>query len=155
MDHEIVYLMKIVVPINQETTKLYSVDDDMLIMGLKTALNRIDMVIEKDGFITLERIFRILEMRASPECPHILFDALTDYGYEEDILELSLSYSFETTPIFAKNTKPDKVVKMSHISRKPRVEQEAAEDDIQEWKPDTQQTSYPKETSESGESEKT
>lgn len=154
-DREIVYLMTIVIPINQETTRLYSVNDDMLVMGLESAVNHIGMVISKEGFITLERIFRILEMKASPNCPHILFDDFADYNYRDGSLELTLGYSFEATPFAVKNPKQAKVVNMRHISTKPRAKQEKTEDDIKEWSKTETQISSPKETSESEESDET
>lgn len=156
MDNELVYDIGMLIPINFQTTRLYSDDMEILSENISDAMSKIESIIKRDTFISMERIFRILEMRSQIECPHILFDylnvndfAITNCGTEEKpdlALSLSLSYSFELTTfnIFANNPPAKKMAKMSVVRLKmPPHEDEVIENqetpDIQEEPKDEKQ----------------
>ena len=142
----VLYKLTVNFPISEETTKLYSEDDELMVVSLQEAMHKIETIIRKDGFISLERIARILGFRASPTCPHILFDDLSDYRFDGEWLDLELECDFLVTPyeISAK----DRPKKKLYIVPEEEKEEENKEEEV--WKP-----SSPKETSESAESDKT
>lgn len=140
MDHEVIYNLLIEFPINQETTKLYSMNKDMTDMAIRHAIGRIKHIIGKEGFISLERIMKILEFRASYDTPHIFFDNLDTYRFTNNTLSLGLDFSFELDSIF--DSKPKKPsLKL--------VNNEESNEDDEKW------STNATETSGSGESEKT
>ena len=130
MGNELIYDIGMLIPLNFQTTKLYSDDEELLAANVSDAMSKIESIIKRDTFISMERIFRILEMRSQIECPHILFDYLnvndffiTNCGTEEKpdlALSLSLSYSFELTTfnIYTNNPPTKKIAKMSIVHLK-------------------------------------
>lgn len=136
-ENSVLYKLTLNFPISEETTKLYSENDEVMVTALQEAINRIEVVIRKDGFISLERIVRILGFRSSPTCPHILFDDLADYRFDGEWLDLELDCDFLVVPY---EVKP----------RKLRVVAPEKNEEEEEW-----QESSPQETSGSGEKETT
>ena len=94
-DRQVTYTTAIDIPINKETSRLFSVDGDELIYAIEQCIKKIARIINKEGFITLERIFRILELRAHPECPHILFTNISDRHFDNYWLSLFLDHDFD------------------------------------------------------------
>lgn len=137
-ENSVLYKLTLNFPISEETTKLYSENDELMVTALQEAINRIEVVIRKDGFISLERIVRILDFRSSPTCPHILFDDLADYRFDGEWLDLELECDFMVVPY---EVKPRK--KLRVVAPEKNEEEEG-------W-----QESSPQETSGSGEKETT
>ena len=134
-------------PIREDTTKLYSENPMMTLTCLENAIDKIEMILKQDTFISLERLMRVFEFKATPYCPTIIFDELCDYGYDEEqgVLILSLSCDF---PLMPRKVKEKPQGKRRHLKL---VENISKQDEESE----TWQESTPKETSESEESEKT
>lgn len=155
MDKQVTYTLAIDIPINPETSKLYSTNDELLFMSINQAMNVIQIVIEREGFISMERIFRILEVREHVECPHILFTHLSDWNFTDtNLLSLFLEHDFELYPVLTKRTQKKKR-KIETRPRRPEPKEEPEEDDegeYEDWEP---KTSTQTETSESEENEKT
>jgi hypothetical protein len=132
MDHEVVYNLLIEFPINQETTKLYSMNKDMTDMAIRHAVSKIKHIIRKEGFISLERIMKILEFRACYDTPHIFFDTLDTYRFANNTLSLGLEFSFELDSIF--DSKPKKPsLKL--------VNNEESNEDDEKWSTNATETS--------------
>ena len=145
-EHAALYLLKVQLPVMEETTKLYSENDELMVSSIQDGLDRIERMIRKDGFITLERVIQVMGYRPSPTCPHILFYELSDYHFDGETLEMDLQCDFLLSPYeVVPKVKPKKKL---HIVRDEEPEEENKEEE--EWQP-----SSPKETSESGENDKT
>ena len=139
------YLLKVQLPVTEETTKLYSENDELMVNAIQDGLDKIERMIRKDGFITLEGIIRVMGYRPSPTCPHILFYELSDYHFDGEWLEMDLQCDFLLSPYeVVPKVKPKK--KLYLVQKEPEEENKEEE----EWQP-----SSPKETSESGESDQT
>ena len=155
MDHQVTYTLAIDIPINQETSRLYSTNDEILFMAINQAMNVIHIVIEREGFISMERIFRILEVREHIECPHILFTQLSDWNFTDtNLLSLFLEHEFELYPVLVKKAQKKKR-RIETIPRRPEPKEEPENDDegeYEDWEP---KISTQTETSESEEKEKT
>ena len=136
------YVLKVQLPVTEETTKLYSENDELMVNAIQDGLDKIERMIRKDGFITLEGIVRVMGFRPSPTCPHILFYELSDYHFDGEWLDLELECDFLLIP-YEVTPKP---------KRKLHIIREEPEEDKEEevWQP-----SSPKETSESVESDQT
>lgn len=124
MDREVTYTLAIDIPINEETSGLYSENENLIMEIIDDSIHRIESISEKEGFISLERIFRILKMRESPNCPHILFDRLMDYFFHEgNILSLFLDASFDLEPVFSSSKKQKPQKHMRILKPEPEGEQ--------------------------------
>lgn len=156
MDKQVTYTLAIDIPINPETSRLYSSTDEVLFMAVNQAMNLINIVIEREGFISMERIFRILEAREHVECPHILFTHLSDWSFSDtNLLSLFLEHDFELYPVLAKRTQKKKKRIIETRPRRPEPKEEPEdidEGEYEDWEP---KTSTQTETSESEEKEKT
>ena len=107
MDKNVSYTLAIDLPINQETTKLYSMNKEVRLAAIQEAINRLKHIIHKEGFISLERIMKLFGFRANYETPHILFTDFIESQYGNGVLTLFLANEFELDSIFGKpNTKP-------------------------------------------------
>lgn len=145
MNNILHYTMVVDIPINEESTKLYSKNPKLTDAAIDTHLYEVSRVMDKEGFITMERIFRMLKIRATPDCPHILFTDLQEWRYfeEEEKLRLFLANDFFMLPVFSASSRrrPPKLYEV-----KPESEDK---EDGEEWR------SEPKEPYESGETGKT
>lgn len=141
MNHEVAYDLMINLPFNEETSTMYSMDEDMVLMSIEHALRHIEIIMDKDGFISLERIMKILGYRACQDTPHIFFDSLEGWHYAEGNLAMELCFGFEANTVHGKKHAPPKLKVVE------TMKEESGEE---EWTPSKQQ-----ETSESGENGKT
>ena len=110
MDKIVSYTLAIDLPINQETTKLYSMNKEVRLAAIQEAINRLKHIIHKEGFISLERIMKLFGFRANYETPHILFTDFVESQYGSGLLTLFLANEFELDSIFGKpSTKPPRL----------------------------------------------
>ncbi|MDT3386713.1 MAG: hypothetical protein LIR46_02965 [Bacteroidota bacterium] len=105
MDKNVSYTLAIDLPINQETTKLYSMNKEVRLAAIQEAINRLKHIINKEGFISLERIMKLFGFRANYETPHILFTDFVESQYGSGLLTLFLANEFELDSIFSKANK--------------------------------------------------
>lgn len=105
MDKNVSYTLAIDLPINQETTKLYSMNKEVRLAAIQEAINRLKHIIHKEGFISLERIMKLFGFRANYETPHILFTDFVESQYGNGVLTLFLANEFELDSIFNKSNK--------------------------------------------------
>ncbi len=95
-DHQVTYALVIDIPINRETSRLYSPNRQLMMAAIEEVIHHIKRIISKEGFVTMERIFRMLELRSNPECPHILFTNVSDWNFTDDeLLSIMLEHDFE------------------------------------------------------------
>ena len=144
-DRQITYTLAIDIPVNRETSKMYSPSDEITEYSVRYCMNHVKHVIKKEGFITLERVFRILDLRANPECPHILLTEVSDWTFKNELLSIFFCHDFELLPVVRKRPNLREI-----------LADEAAknEDDEEEEEEDWPSLSQ-KETSGSGESGET
>ena len=134
MDRLITYTMCIGIPFNRETTRLHSDDRELEGAVVESTINHILNVLEREGFITMERIFRILKTKASPNCPHVIFTDLESWEMNEEedgekILMLWLSSDYELDPVAPTR---EKIIRMIKKTEEINPDQEGAENGNQE-----------------------
>jgi len=84
MDNTITMSIQIDIPINRGSSKIYSDIPQVLDLSLEHAIEQIQYILERDGFINTESLLRVLKMRQNPKFPHILFDEMEFWEFFED-----------------------------------------------------------------------
>lgn len=158
MDNKANYFLSIDIPFNEETSRAYSDDPPMSMSYAEHIIQRIKLILRKESYISLNRIFRTMEMREQLGCPTIFFDTLIDwsFGKAEDgngyILSLCMgNFEFDILPVIRKETPKTSYQSIAKEKKHLRI----VKNESEEEPPWDQDGTGQKETSESGENGET
>ena len=159
MENKARYLFSIDIPFNEETSRAYSDDPEICAAFAEHLVRKINLILNKEVYISMNRIFRLAEMREQLACPTIFFSELKDWSfdYAEDgngyVIELMLSnYDFHILPVAKPNYREQK---QQHINRLKNHRLHVVKNESEEEPAWDQDGNGQKETSESAEKEET